>query len=133
MYTETKEHCIYCNWDGIRLTMCKPCEDAEQAKISKAYDELIAWEKEVDNHNASLISRLGKNARIHFKELMDYCNITGKIEVVNKPSGDNQKERYGPFKKVYVQQWSVGMEGDSFAGDIYAKTDIGWLKIPYSC
>lgn len=128
------DSCVYCNWDGYTFTMCKPCKEREEAFVEKAYAELIAYEREIDDHNSALVRSVSRRAPQQFVILMDYCNITGKIEQVSSPKGSRQHETVGPFKNIHVDQYSVGMEGDSFAGDIYAKTSkLGWIKIPYSC
>jgi len=104
-----------------------------QQEIDKMYADLTAYENELFEHNTNLISSFGKTANKHFKRLLDSCDLTGKIELVDKPNGDKQNESYGMFKNVHVDQWSVGMEGDSFAGFIYANVKGQWIKVPYSC
>jgi len=102
-------------------------------QIRKVYDGLAEYYKEISDHNAALINSFGKTASKHFKDLLDFCDVTGKIELVDKPNGDKQNESYGMFKNVHVDQWSVGMEGDSFAGYMYANVKGQWIKVPYSC
>lgn len=96
------------------------------------------WEKlarETDFHNDTLIKSFGATAEKDFEELLDGCAIPecGKIEVVEKPKGNRQHENCGIFKNVYVDQWSVGDSGDSFEGNIYARVEKKWYKIPYYC
>lgn len=101
--------------------------------IEKAYADLAKYEKEICDHNDSLIKSFGKTARKHFIDLLNFCNVTKKIELVDKPNGDKQNESYGMFKNIHVDQWSVGMEGDSYEGFIYANVKGRWIKIPHSC
>jgi hypothetical protein len=89
--------------------------------------------KEISEHNTAFINSFGNTASKHFKDLLEFCNVSGKIELVDKPDGDKQNENYGMFKNVYVEQWTTGMESDSFAGFIYTNVKGQWIKIPYSC
>lgn len=85
-------------------------------------------------HNNELINSFGKTAQKHFNNLLDGAHVTGKIELVDKRHGKKQHEDYGMFRNIYVDQWGVGMDGDSFEGFIYANVKKGqWIKIPYVC
>lgn len=59
-----------------------------------------------------------------------------RLEIVEKPTGKAQAEDWGSFKKVYkvyVEQWSVGPEGDSFDGYLYIPLPDGkFLKAAFS-
>jgi hypothetical protein len=101
--------------------------------IRKVYEDLAAYEKEICDHNYNLIRSFGKKADEDFKNMLDFCRVTEKIEFVNTPIGDKQTENYGIFKNIYVDQWSVGTEGDCYEGFIYARVKDRWIKIPYSC
>jgi hypothetical protein len=110
--------------------------EQQQAEWDEVFRHLSEYENEIFEYNMALLKKLCSSAIKNFKELMDCCSITNKIEIVDAPKGKFQKrEKYGVFKKVYVDQWSVGMEGDSFEGFVY--TNYGksnkWLKIPYEC
>lgn len=96
-------------------------------------EHLAEYCKEICEHNTALINSFGKTASKHFKDLLDFCDVTGKIELVDKPNGDKQNENCGIFKNVHVHQWTTGMEGDSFAGYIYTNVKGQWIKVPYSC
>lgn len=102
-------------------------------QIRKVYDDLAEYYKEISDHNATLINSFGKTASKHFKDLLDFCDVTEKIELVDKPKGDKQNENYVMFKNVHIQQWSIGIEGDSFKGYIYANVKGQWIKVPCSC
>ena len=131
----TKEHICVQTGIACGYPCFGGCPLYEDAKIQqdKIYAEIAKAEKEEHEANMKLLEENGIPAE-DFKNLLDYCNLTGKIEVVQKPKGDNQNEKFGIFKQVFVDQWSVGMEGDSFAGFIYGKFDKSkWLKIPYEC
>lgn len=102
-------------------------------QIKKVYDDLAEYEYQINEHNNKIINSFGKTAMKHFIDMLEYCNVTEKIELIDKPNGDKQNENYGMFKNIHVDQWTVGMEGDSFAGYIYANVKGQWIKVPYSC
>lgn len=114
--------------------MYKPTKE-ETEQWDKAFAELIAWENEIHEHNKNIIAELN----IPYKEmviLMNGCKFSSyeRISIVDKPNGTLQENDSDYFKKVWVDQWSVGMEGDSYEGHIYAYIDDKkWLKISYSC
>jgi hypothetical protein len=101
-----------------------------------AYCELFKLQREVCEHNNIILSEY-KVYEDDFSNLLEDCNITGKIEIVREPDGNEQieKEEYGNLTITHIDQWSIGIEGDSYAGFIYAKIKSIelWLKIPYSC
>lgn len=91
-------------------------------------------EQEISQKNELLLnSILDETTKNDFVDLMEFCCINGEIEFVTEPSGDKQNEDCGIFKDVHIDQWSVGMEGDSFNGFIYASVANKWIKIPYYC
>lgn len=102
--------------------------------FNEAMNALNKWETEIRAHN---ISVLNANNIPHedFMSITDGVSVTGKIEVVSKPSGtDNNENAHGVFGIVYVDQQSVGDSGDSWAGNIYGHFGVNkWLKIPYEC
>ena len=100
--------------------------------MQKVDAEIAQAEKEEHEHNMKLLAE-NNIPDEDFKDLIDFCSI-GRLEIVKEPTGDNQNEQYGVFKSVFVDQWTRGMEGDSFAGFIYGKLSKGkWLKVPYEC
>jgi hypothetical protein len=108
---------------------------ATQKQHDDAYSELMKWESEVCEHNNRILSEF----KVHeddFTDLLTDCDITGKIEIVKEPKGTEQtEEEYGNLTITHIEQWSIGIEGDSYSGFIYAKIKglELWLKIPYSC
>lgn len=107
-------------------------EEREQWEYAMAGQ--IAYEKEIENHNNSILAGISGTARPDFINICHDCNVTGKIQILDQPKGINQDEEYGIFTEIYVDQGSVGDSGDSFAGCIYAKFgENKWLKIPYEC
>ncbi len=106
-----------------------------EQNMDNVYAALDKAQKDQDDHNTKILSE-NDVTWDNIKEVLDEdgCEITGKIEVVEIPTGDDQHESRGVFKHVYVEQWTTGMEGDSFAGFEYLKLKNGkWLKIPYAC
>jgi hypothetical protein len=110
----------------------------ENQAWQKAVVDLRAYDKDSIKHNKEImeqvVAKVGYRAIVDFKKLLDFATVTAKFEIVSEPDGENQNEVRGVFTEVWVDQWSVGMEGDSFEGFIYGKfSDTKWLKIPYSC
>ncbi len=103
------------------------------AQYKEAFDSLFEYEKEISDHNETILKTLGKTAQKDFADLIDSCSSVGKIEFVDEPKGDAQNESNGIFKDVHVDQWSVGDSGDSYAGFIYAKVNKQWVSINYEC
>lgn len=102
--------------------------------MNEVYASLDKHHSEIQESIKAILAQLPKRAGDDFEELLDGSDVTGKVEIVDAPKGTNQKEKYGVFKEVHVDQWcNGGYTGDNFEGDIYAKCKLGWLKIPYSC
>lgn len=109
-------------------------EDELNEIYRQVFEAVGLYEKQVAKENLRKIKRCGKNSIEAFSELLEFCRVTGYITTTKQPTGTNQNERFGPFKSVLVDQWSVGDSGDSYEGYIYAKYNKRrWLKIPYSC
>jgi hypothetical protein len=113
-------------------------EIIELNEISRQVHYMLALhEKQVMKVNIRKIKRCGKNAMEDFENMIDGSTVSSyePITTVRKPYGYyQQNETFGVFKKIVVDQRSVGMEGDSFEGYIYAKYNKHrWLKIPYWC
>jgi hypothetical protein len=104
-----------------------------QEDIDRAYADLIAYQEEVLLHNEQTLKTLGKKAGSDFEELMDQCYVNGKIKLVDGPKGSDNEENCGVFKNVHVQQWTTNMEGDSYAGFIYANVKGQWIEVPFTC
>ena len=104
-----------------------------EKELTKIYEELAQYEKEVSEHNDTLIKSFGETAKTDFIDLIEYCGVTDKIEFVEEPKGIFQDEDCGVFKNVHVEQWCTNMEGDSFSGFIYAQVKEKWIKVPFSC
>lgn len=106
----------------------------EQQKIydqqcKEAFDALDKYYSEITDHNDSVLKELGIPEE-DFVNLLDDSNVTDKISLVENPQGSSNHAQFGVFKAVWVDQWSVGMEGDSFEGFIYAKLEEKMAKNP---
>ena len=97
---------------------------------------------EVDRRNSRLLKAIkavkGKAFYRHLIALIKDANPTewDQWEIVNEPGGVKQKEtEFGRgIKYIWVDQWSVGMEGDSFEGYIWVQIkENKYLKFRYSC
>ena len=60
--------------------------------------------------------------------------IAGLAEIVSEPTGTFQKEDYGrTIKGIWVDQWNVGMESDSYAGTVCVQlSEKRFFKFSYS-
>lgn len=62
----------------------------------------------------------------------DRCNEFA-FALVKKPDGKCQKASYGLIKEIWINQWSVGTEGDSFNGYIYVNLKENlWLEMYFA-
>ncbi len=97
------------------------------------YAQMAQDEKELHELNCKLLEENAiPNEAV--KNLLDGCCLNGILEIVEEPTGDDQDSEDEFFQKIFVEQWSDGWEGDSFAGYIYGKFDENkWLKVPYYC
>jgi len=89
-------------------------------------------------HNQSIVEEISNfcNCDIlaDLQRLLDHAHVTGKLDIVNTPCGEQQNEKCGVFEDVHVDQWSVGDSGDSFEGFVYGRFgENKWIKIPYYC
>ncbi len=104
----------------------------EEQHINEAFESLAKYELEIIEFNDNLIKSFGKSAISDFKKLITDCRITSKIEFVDKPTGKNKVSDCGIFTNIFVDEWNIGVEGDSWEGYIYAKTPDGKIiKISY--
>lgn len=94
---------------------------------------------EVNQRNHRLLNAIKKvKGKTFFKYLMEIINesdgIRGLAEIVKVPVGKFQTEKYGrQIKGIWVEQWSVGMEGDSFEGNVCVEIKPNkYLKFSYS-
>lgn len=107
-------------------------------QYNEAMESAIEWEKEVVEHNKKLMQTIKHNHK-DFENLLDFANITDKIQWVDKDSFSAESQydadKFGVFTLAFVDQWTTNMEGDSFEGYMYVEVD-GYdklLKIPYEC
>lgn len=136
----------YCHWckksicEGVHLSsiyyVCAECEAKNIQDMNAAFEALAKVEQEVQDQNKALLKTIGRKASYNLNNILYGCDLSRHepLSIVDSPKGSNQDEKAGCFKEIWVQQWSVGMEGDSYSGYIYARFAADkWLKIPYSC
>lgn len=131
-----ENRCIYCGKSGgdIDVFCSDLCKKDCDEEFGRAMEALEKYENEVSEHNNKMLSEIGGTVFGDLEALLDGSVVRGEMSWVKKPKGNNQDESWGVFKEVYVEQWSVGMEGDSWEGHIYGKIGFEkWLKIPYEC
>ena len=106
----------------------------EREQYNQAMDEWYAYIDSYTKANEKLISSIGETALADYYELIEEgTQIDGLAEFVAMPAGDkNEGEHCGVFTEVWVDQRSVGTEGDMFDGYLYFKFgENKWIKTPY--
>jgi len=112
---------------------CKECEDK--------FKECARKEKEKEEEQLRKDTAVLEEAKKHLTkkqiEIMDdgIEDVGGKVygfEIVDKPHGDKQVDARDYIE--FVDQRSVGTEGDSFEGEVYVQLLNGkYLKYDYEC
>ena len=109
-------------------------ETKEDHDMNEIYKDMERFEALMTHTIDFFVKIIGGTAKEDIDMLLDGCRMTGLIEIVSEPTGENQDESQGIFSDVWVDQWSVGDSGDSYAGYIYGKfAENKWIKIPYDC
>lgn len=110
-------------------------EQFEKERMDEYLEEERKFYAEQTASIDTALAEIGGTAREDFEALIDGCNVTRNVKIVDKPEGRcNKDESFGVFTEIWVDQFSVGDSGDSFAGSIFAKFgENKWLEIPYSC
>jgi hypothetical protein len=105
-----------------------------EQQYSEAMQSLIDYENEIFEHNQNILKGIDCE---DLQSILEEVTITGKMEWSDKPKfkAENPPDKCGIFTLEFVDQWSVGMEGDSFEGFMYIKINgyDKYLKVPYSC
>jgi hypothetical protein len=143
MITQTQEphwSSVYFQEGGYE----KMSQAQKDAMYEEVYKPIVDGQKEIARSNKRLLRAIKKvkgetfyrNLKKCLRDLTDCCDHVDdmKYEIVRKPTGTFQKEPYG--KEIlgkWVDQWSTGTEGDSWAGYEYILIRTGrWLKVNYS-
>lgn len=108
--------------------------------IDDGYKAMDEAQQAADAENNALLEKIktefGAIYTSHIEECLRESEAPAdftRLEIVEKPTGKAQAEDWGSFKKVYVEQWSVGTEGDSFDGYLYIPLpDDKFLKAAFS-
>lgn len=113
----------------------------DMAMYDRAHREIAAEDRRVDRINKRIVLRVTKKKGVRYgrqfqallRDLMEN-GYHGEIKWVTKPGGAAQKSDWHAIKEEWVDQWGVGMEGDSFEGFVYLQIRPRlWVRIPYSC
>jgi hypothetical protein len=95
--------------------------------------------KEIEEENRKLLLEIKRsNGKTFYKYVCQIIEesegIDGLAEIVDKPTGTFQEGYYGrQINGIWVEQWSRGIEGDSWGGYVYIQLDVDkYLKLPYS-
>lgn len=119
----------------VQHPKAEPMNDEQlDRETSEMYAQMAQEEKEIHQDNTALVNSFGEGAMADYTELVDVLSITDRIEVVDGPKGSPQPDDdIGMFTLIHVEQWPIGMDGDSWEGFIYANVHGKWYRIPYSC
>lgn len=119
-------------------TIAKKYVDNEIA-MKKGMQEYYDYLKEENRKNQRLLNAIKKvKGKTFYKYLLDIIEesegIKGLAQIVKEPIGTFQKENYGrQINGIWVDQWSVGMEGDSYEGFVCVQLKSNkFLKFGYS-
>lgn len=111
-----------------------------EEQVSQMWNELAKHENAVFAYNQRLLKAIrkvkGRTFYKHLCSLLEDLRTDEKMELVNEPTGTFQTENdFGrSITGTWVDQWSVGMEGDSFEGVMCVPIRPGkYLKLKYSC
>lgn len=105
-------------------------------------DEYFKGLEQVDKRNNRILKAIKSvKGNTFYKHLVSLIKDAGSVswdewEIVKEPNGTKQKEtEFGlSIKHIWVDQWSVGTEGDSFEGYIYVQLKKNkYLKFRYAC
>lgn len=107
--------------------------------MERGWQEIADYEKECQHSNNRLLKVIRKiKGRVFYKYLMEIIEesegMDGKAEIVRAPEGAFQAEKYGrSIPGIWVDQWNVGMTGDSFHGIVCVQLKKDrFLKFCYS-
>lgn len=111
----------------------------DQISMQKGMQDYYNHLKDEDDKNKLLLRGIrNQKGYTFYKHILDIIEesegIKGLAEIVNTPTGKFQEEKRGRFiKGIWVEQWSVGMEGDSYNGNVCVELDKNkYLKFSYS-
>ena len=104
-----------------KVTMLQELEKEliQDMQMTEAMDQYFDYMEEVRKHNEPLFQKLSdKYGEDAFMELFEDCSFSNKIEVVTNVSFREPTYKAGDEYPcdVYVDQWTVGTEGDSWEG-----------------
>jgi hypothetical protein len=107
-------------------------EIAEEEK--KHFDEMFRVNERIMK---AIESTIGKGFAKDLRLLIEDFNCDGTWELVDSTISKYvgyQYEDFGCITGVWVDQWSTGTEGDSYAGYVYVKLKNRlFLKMGWSC
>jgi len=129
---------VYCI-EGYTMTQVQ-----QDAMYKEVYQPIVDWEKELAGKNKEIMKQVKNEVSgslywgicRYMKDLKENCYQVGQMEykIVDKPRGDLQKEKWSKeLQELWIDQWSEGCSGDSYAGNVYIKVGKNkYLTVNYS-
>ncbi len=110
-----------------------------EINMANGMKEYFEYERSVYKYNDRLL-RAVKSAKgtTFYKYLCQIMSesdrVHGHMSIIKEPLGKFVKEKYGrQIPGYWVEQWSTGMEGDSFSGHVCVQLKPNkYLKFDYS-
>lgn len=110
-----------------------------EASMEQGMKEYHAYLNEENRKNQRLLKVIksvkGKTFYKHILDIIEESEgIKGLACIVKEPTGKFQEEKHGKeINGIWVSQWSVGMEGDSWEGIVCVQIKPNkYLKFPFS-
>ena len=119
----------------LRLNRYNDMETPElkdyRKEMDRFYNEIARKNKRISR---AIKSVLGQKYWEDIADCLSECEAdTAPFSIVREPNGDEQDWNCVSFDNTWVDQRSVGMEGDSFEGTVCIPLDEKrWFKFHYS-
>lgn len=94
--------------------------------IEQCYKDMAAYDWETMRQNdrvfKAISNQLGLGFLSDLKILIEDCGCNERFKLVDEPTGKFQSESdFGCIVGIWITQYSVGTEGDSYEGTIWVK------------
>ncbi len=113
-------------------------KEQEKEMIEQVYKDLAAYDWETMRQNDRIFKAIGNQLGVGFlsdlKTLIEDCECKDRFKLVDEPTGKFQIESdFGCIAGIWITQYSVGTEGDSYEGTIWVKLkNYKYLEMNFS-